>query len=167
MEGPEVDAEQPQPVLCAAFAQRSSMNWGLQFMRSANKKHVAASAVPLRDIALISHQEYKAWAAMPELQFAFEHKGLLEVFQTEKVAHHAAEMVATAKGLGLEVELLNKEQLTALEPQQWTALGAINFKCDSHLYPDKLMDSLIRYLQQQGVRLIKGEVKALKRKAVS
>jgi D-amino-acid dehydrogenase len=102
---------------------------------------------------------------MPELQFAFEHKGLLEVFQTEKVAHHAAEMVATAKGLGLEVELLNKEQLTALEPQQWTALGAINFKCDSHLYPDKLMDSLIRYLQQQGVRMIKGEVKNFEKKS--
>jgi D-amino-acid dehydrogenase len=145
----------------------SLMNWGLQFMRSATKKHVAASAVPLRDIALISHHEYSAWAAISELQFAFEHKGLLEVFQSEGGAHHAAEIVDTAKNLGLEVELLNKEQLTALEPQHWNALGAIYFKCDSHLYPDKLMTSLLHYLQQQGVRLLTGEVKAFEKNAGS
>ncbi len=141
------------------------MNWGLQFMRSATKKHVAASAVPLRDIALISHREYSAWAAMPALQFAFEHKGLLEVFQSEGGARHAAQIVATAKELGLDAELLSKEQLTALEPHPWNALGAIYFKCDSHLYPDALMASLLRYLRQQGVQLLTGEVKAFEKNA--
>lgn len=140
----------------------SLIDWGLKFMRSANKKHVEASAVPLRDIALLSQQEYTTWAS--NFDIALEHKGLLEVFQTSKVAHHAAETVATAQKLGLEVELLSKDGLQSLEPQEWNAMGAIYFKCDAHLYPDKLMASLKTHLQKKGVLLKKGEATGFEKK---
>lgn len=129
----------------------SLIDWGLKFMRSASKKHVEASAVPLRDIALLSQQEYATWES--SFDFAFERKGMLEVFQTSSVAHHAADTVATAQKLGLEVELLSKDGLESLEPQEWNAMGAIYFKCDAHLYPDALMASLKDHLQNKGVLL--------------
>jgi len=137
----------------------SLIDWGLKFMRSATQKNVEEAALPLKEIAVFSQDEYRQWQNIEGFDMAFEQKGMLEMFKTEKVAHHAASTVATGKRLGLDVELLDAKGLQALEPHTTVnALGAINFKCDAHVYPDKLMASLKRYLLQQGVQLIKGEV---------
>ncbi len=137
----------------------SLMDWGLKFMRSATKKNVERAAMPLKNIAVFSQHEYSEWQKIPGFDFAFERKGMLEIFQTERVGHHAAATVEAGKKLGLDVELVDAKGLQLLEPQtKINALGAINFKCDSHLYPDKLMSSLKNYLQKHGVQLIKGEV---------
>ena len=134
---------------------RSLIDWGFKFMKSANKKKVEAAAVPLRDISVLSQQEYKIWSALPGFDFAYQHKGLLEIFQTAAVAEHAHETVKKAKELGLDVELLNYEQLQKLEPQTTiNGIGAIFFKCDAHLYPNKLMSSLLTFLKTKGVQLI-------------
>ncbi len=136
----------------------SLVDWGFKFVRSANQKNVEASAVPLRDIAILSQQEYKRWTTLPGFDFAYEHKGLLEIFQTQAMAEHALHTVEKAKKLGLDAELLSYEALQKLEPQtKINGLGAIFFKCDAHLYPDKLMKSLLGYLQQHGVQLVANE----------
>ena len=137
----------------------SLMDWGLKFMRSATKKNVENAAVPLKEIAVFSQHEYMEWEKTLGLDFAFERKGMLEIFKTEKVGHHAAATVEAGKKLGLDVQLVDAKGLEALEPQtKIDALGAINFKCDSHLYPDKLMACLKQYLQQKDVKLVTGEV---------
>ena len=137
----------------------SLINWGLKFMQSATKKNVETAAIPLRDIALFSQHEYSEWEKLPHFNFAFERKGMLEIFKTHKVAHHAESTVEVGKALGLDVELINQEGLQQLEPQaKIDALGAIYFRCDSHLYPNNLMSSLQNYLRSEGVQLIKGEV---------
>lgn len=136
----------------------SLIDWGLKFIKSANNKHVEASAVPLRDIAILSQEEYKAWAALPGFDFAYQHKGLLEIFQTQAVADHAHHTVEKGKALGLDVDLLSYETLQSMEPQiKINALGAIYFKCDAHLYPNKLMTVLLDHLKQNGVQLIGNE----------
>lgn len=135
---------------------RSLVDWGLKFARSANARHVTDSAIPLRDIALLSQKEYETWAAIPGFDFAYEHKGLLEIFQTQPVAEHAHHVVEQARVLGLETALLNAAELRQLEPHtKINALGAILFKCDAHLYPNKLMKGLLSLLQQNGVRLVR------------
>jgi len=134
------------------------IDWGLKFMRSATPEKVNAAAVPLRDIAVISQQEYENWTKIPSLDFAYQHKGLLEIFQTEKVAEHAAHTVHKGQELGLDVSLLNYQQLQAMEPQtKINGLGAIFFKCDAHLYPNKLMMGLLALLKERGVQLISRE----------
>lgn len=134
------------------------IDWGLKFMRSATPEKVEAAAVPLRDIAIISQHEYEQWAKIPSFNFSYEHKGLLEIFQTEKVAEHAKHTVEKGKELGLDVDLLSYAELTALEPQvKINGIGAIFFKCDAHLYPNKLMKGLIALLKERGVKLITNE----------
>jgi D-amino-acid dehydrogenase len=135
------------------------INWGLKFVRSATKNNVDTAAAPLRDIALISKREYESWLTIPGFNFAYEQKGLLEIFQTEAGGEHARHTVEKAHELGLtDTELLSKEQLQALEPQtRINGLGAILFHCDAHCYPNKLMQHLIVYLQQQGVKLISNQ----------
>lgn len=63
----------------------SLIDWGLKFMRSATAEKVAAAAEPLRDIALMSQQCYLSWQQLPGIEMAYEHKGLLEYFQTENL----------------------------------------------------------------------------------
>jgi D-amino-acid dehydrogenase len=132
------------------------INWGLKFMRVATPKHVAESAIPLRDIALLSQQEYVNWLKMPDFNFSYEHKGLLEIFQTDEGGDHAKHTCDKAHELGLtDTTMLIADELRALEPQTTiNAKGAMWFKCDAHCYPDKLMSNLIAHLRNSGVQLI-------------
>ena len=136
----------------------SLINWGLNFIKSATNKHVEKSAVPLRDIAVFSQLEYQSWMNEPGFDFAYEKKGLLEVFQTEAVGEHAHHTVDKAKELGLDVALLSYDELQALEPHtKINGLGAIHFKGDAHLYPNKLMTELLKQLKKMEVSFITHE----------
>lgn len=139
---------------------RSLIDWGLKFMRSATAEHVERSALPLKEIAELSQYEYeKEWLPLPHFDFAYEHRGLLEIVQTEAAAGHARHTVEKAHALGLmDTAWLDYNALQEKEPHtRINALGAIFFRCDAHLYPNKLMQGLIRLLQAAGVRLLPGE----------
>ena len=135
---------------------RSLIDWGVKFMKSATPEHVDRSAVPLKDIAVLSQFEYEnTWLPLPHFDFAYQHKGLLEIFQTQAAAEHAHHTVEKAHELGLDVDLLDHNALQEKEPHtRINGLGAIFFKCDGHLYPDKLMRGLISLLKSSGVELI-------------
>ncbi len=135
------------------------INWGMKFIRSATKEKVEAAAIPLRDIALLSKKEYESWLLLPGFDFAYQQKGLLEIFQTPEYAEHAKHLFEKALELGLEdTKLLSKEELQAMEPQtSINAMGAILYNSDAHCYPKKLMYCLQSYLEQQGVKLVPGQ----------
>ena len=135
------------------------IDWGMKFMRIATPKHVETAAVPLRDIAILSQKEYVDWTKLPDFNFAYEHKGLLEIYQTEKGGEHVRHALEKAHELGLtDTKLLSKAELDALEPQtRIIGLGAILFKCDAHCYPNRLMQNLIVYLEKIGVKLQRSE----------
>jgi D-amino-acid dehydrogenase len=136
----------------------SLLDWGWKFVKSANKKNVENAAIPLRDIAEFSQREYESWLKIPGFDFAYERKGLLEIFQTEAKAEHAHHTVEKGKELGLDVSLLSHSELQEKEPHtKIDGIGAIYFGCDAHLYPEKLMHALIGYLKKQGVQLLAGE----------
>lgn len=130
------------------------IDWGMKFVRAAKQKNVDAAAVPLRDIALLSMRCYDEWKQKPAFDFYYEKKGILELYQTPKEAHHAEEIVHKAKELGLDTELLTGEQVQQMESHTTVhAMGAIYFKCDAHCYPNDLMKNLLAYLKARGVQL--------------
>lgn len=138
----------------------SLISWGLQFMKVATQEHLEKSAVPLRDIALFSQHCYLQLAKLPGFELAYEHKGLLEYYQTEAKEEHSHHVAEDARKLGLEAEMLSLEQVQAMEPNvKLNIKGALYFKCDAHLYPQKLMQSMKTILQQNNVKLLHEEVK--------
>jgi len=87
---------------------RSLVDWGMKFMKSATPGHVQRSAIPLKDIAVLSQYEYEnTWLPLPHFDFAYQHKGLLEIFQTPAGAEHARHTVEKGHELGLDVDLLD------------------------------------------------------------
>lgn len=135
----------------------SLIKWGLKFMQIATPDHVENTAIPLRDIAILSKKMYEEWNAIPGFSFAYEQKGLLEIFQTDAGAEKCKHLVEKAHELGLtDTRLLDYDQLQAMEPQtKLKAKGAVLFNCDAHLYPNLLMNRLFNLLKDRGVHFVK------------
>jgi D-amino-acid dehydrogenase len=128
------------------------INWGWNFVRKANRKHVERSVVPMRDISLLSKKLYEEWTTLPGFDFAWEPKGLLDLFKTAANAHHGEKAVQEACDLGLDARMLNSQEVAAMFPGvKLDILGAVYYGCDTQLYPNKLMGDLKNYLQQNGV----------------
>ena len=136
----------------------SLIDWGLKFIKSATDKNVEKAAIPLRDAALMSQKCYEELVSAPGFDFAYEHKGLFEYFLTKEKAAHGHELVEKALSLGLETEYMTAEQVQAMEPQtRLNIQGAVYFKCDAHLYPNKLMRDFVRWMQENKVTLVPNE----------
>lgn len=134
------------------------IDWGMKFIRSANAAHVERSAVPLRDIAILSKQLYEDWVKQPGFDFGYEEKGLLDMFQLPQNEVHAHHSVEKAQELGLDAVYLNAGEVQAMEPQtELNIHGAVYFKCDAHLYPNKLMFNLLELLHERKVRFVPNE----------
>ncbi|NLU92214.1 NAD(P)/FAD-dependent oxidoreductase [Chitinophaga sp. Ak27] len=140
------------------------ISWGLKFMKSANARHVTESALPLRDINLFSRSLYSTLAQQDGFNFGLERKGIIMYYKTDAVAEEEAHLAKQANNMGLDAAVLDKAALQALEPQvQLDVLGGVHYRCDGHLYPNDLMQQLITYLKQRGVRfLTNSEVTAIK-----
>lgn len=142
------------------------INWGLKFIKSANESNVKKAEKPLTDINLLSKQLYETLSKEPGFDFAFEKKGIIMYYKTEKVGEEEIHLAEKAKSMGLDVEALSAEQVQQLEPDvKLDVLGGVHYRCDAHLYPNKLNEQLIHYLKEKRVRFITGSaVKQVSRK---
>ena len=132
--------------------------WGLKFMKSATARHVEESAAALLNLNLYSKTLYEDLQQEPRFDFALQNKGILMYYKTQKVAEEEIHLAEKAKSLGLEVEVLTKQQVEALEPEtELAVLGAVHYKCDAHLYPNKLIPQLLQHLASSGVSFEKNQ----------
>ncbi|NQD70445.1 FAD-dependent oxidoreductase [Sphingobacterium shayense] len=130
------------------------MDWGLKFLKHANRQHVDNNSKDLGALNLYSSRLYDELSSMEGFDFELQQNGIIMMYKTKEVQHEEQEMAFRARDLGLEVELLDAGQLQALEPNMKVeALGAAYYKCDGKLYPQKLMRQLIDSLKRGGVRL--------------
>ncbi|MBT2619395.1 FAD-dependent oxidoreductase [Chryseobacterium sp. ISL-6] len=128
------------------------ISWGIKFLKHSNQKHVDRSASAIRDLNLASSQLYNQIAQKEEFDFELTQKGLLMLYKTEKVAEEEIELAHTAVKLGLSVDILDQKGIEELEPNvKLDIIGGINYKCDGHMNPVKLMKQLITYLKNNGV----------------
>jgi len=130
------------------------IRWGLNFLKRARQHYVDINGPALRDIGLLSQQEYeKNWTK--EFEFDYQHNGMLEVFQTGAALRECTHIAKMGQDLGLDIEVVDKAGLEALEPDvRWNAMGAVHYKCDGHLNPSKLMHGLYNQLKASGVQLL-------------
>lgn len=132
---------------------RNLINWGLHFIKSANAQHVEHCASYLKEINLLSKKLYEELSATPGFDFAFEKKGIIMYYKTDKVAEEEIQMAEKARSMGLDAVVLSREEAQAQEPDvQLNVLGGVHYRCDAHLYPNKLNAQLVHYLKQAGVQ---------------
>jgi D-amino-acid dehydrogenase len=73
-------------------------------------------------------------------------------YKTEKVAEEEIHLAEKTRSMGLDAVPLNKNEVQELETEtELDILGAVHYRCDAHLYPNKLMPQLLAYLKKSGV----------------
>ncbi|TNE52012.1 MAG: FAD-dependent oxidoreductase [Bacteroidetes bacterium] len=132
------------------------LRWGLQFIRSSTPAHVERAARPMVDLLLLSKQLFREWAAEHEMEFGLTERGCLMYYQTDKYEKQELETARKAEQLGLQVELLGREQLQTIEPDlRPDVRGGVLFKDDAHVDPNALMQQLPGLLERKGVRILR------------
>ena len=130
------------------------IGWGLKFLKSATKKHAENSAVGLKDINLLSKALYHEFEKDSAIDFGLADKGILMLFKSPKVEEEEIHMVEKAHALGLDAQYLNPTECRSLQPAiELDVLGGVHYRCDAHMYPNKLMAGLINQLEKSGVKI--------------
>ncbi|SDG03158.1 NAD(P)/FAD-dependent oxidoreductase [Mucilaginibacter sp. P25] len=131
------------------------ISWGLKFLKKANAAHVEKSAVPLTELSLLSKKLYEDLSKEPGFDFDLVEKGILMFYKTEKAGEEEAHMAEKGRELGLDMAVLSVNDCKKLQPKlELDVLGAVHYRCDAHLSPNKLMAALIRHLKTVGVQLL-------------
>lgn len=124
------------------------IGWGLKFLKSATRKHVDRSAGALRDISMMSKKLFQEFEKDSNIEFGLEDKGILMLFKTSKFVEEEKHLAEHATNLGLDAQYLSPEECRQLQPGvEMDILGAVHYHCDAHLYPNKLMRGLIKYIE--------------------
>ncbi len=135
------------------------ISWGLKFLKHANDKHVQDSAVPLRDLSLLSKKLYQELEHEAGFNFGLVDKGILMFYKTEKAGEEEAHLAKKANELGLDMQVLSAAECKKLQPElNLDVLGAVHYRCDAHLYPNKLVVGLINYLKTNGAKIIQNQL---------
>ena len=132
------------------------IDWGLRFMQHCNQYHVDQSTRPLLDLLLLSKRLFVEWSNTGPLDFNLQQKGCMMYFQTAKKEKAELEAAKLAEQHGLQVEILDKTQIHALEPDlRPNVAGGVWYKDDAHLDPVLLMKQMPNWLEKNGVTIIK------------
>ncbi len=130
--------------------------WGLKFLKSATKKHAENSAVGLKDINLLSKALYHQFEKDAAIDFGLADKGIMMLFKSPKVEEEEIHMVEKAHALGLDAQYLNPTECRSLQSDvELDVLGGVHYRCDAHMYPNKLMAGLINQLEKSGVKILR------------
>ena len=131
---------------------RDLISWGLKFINSATEKNVKNAALPLLQLNLYSKHLYEELNQQPGFEFAMENKGILMYYKTDKVGVEEGHLAGKAREMGVDAVVLNKQEVQELEPEtELDILGAVHYRSDAHLYPNKLIAQLLHYLKSSGV----------------
>ena len=116
-------------------------DWGMKFIRSSTHSHGRRCAKPLADLLMLSKTLFQDWAQNPALNFELTERGCIMYYQTARYEKEEQENARQAEQLGLQVEILGREQLQTIEPDLKPEVrGGVLFKDDAHIYPNALME---------------------------
>jgi D-amino-acid dehydrogenase len=134
------------------------LQWAWAFKRSSTKKKVAQSIPVIKDINIFSRELYLAMKSSGDLDFHYEHKGLLMAYKHEKAGEQEWEVGKKAIKLGLKVENLTAKEVEVLEPKaNLNIKGAVYFHSDAHMTPSIFMKNMLTYLKENGVTILSEE----------
>jgi D-amino-acid dehydrogenase len=134
---------------------RELLDWGIRFWRAATPEHVRRAAPLLRDLSMASLACFADLAALPGNDFGLAAKGLLMLCRTRHALDEEIRTAELARGLGMDVDVLDAAQAAALEPGVTMDIaGAVRYRADAQLVPERLMAGMQRQVAAAGVRCL-------------
>lgn len=128
------------------------ISWIWKFYRKSNNKNVKLAEKPLLGFNTMSRELYKDLYRDDNFDFELQEKGVIKLCKTEKYANEEINLAEKAIRLGLNVRVLNNEQLSSIEKCKMDVVAGVLYKSNAHLTPNKLIEQLIQYLKRQNVK---------------
>jgi len=134
------------------------MRWGMLFWKYSTPAHVERSIPVLRDISLLSKQLFQEMASTGEIDFGWHEHGLLMLYKNADTEHEMAEEAHLANRAGIVAEILNPQEVQALEPNVKVSVrGAVYYPGDAQIIPHLLIKNLLKLLKNKGVQVFENE----------
>jgi len=130
------------------------IRWGLRFILSANKQHVARAAPLIRDLSFASRDAYLEFN-QSEPNIGLVTKGLLMLCKQQQTLDEEAHVAQRALELNIPAEVLTSKQAAHLDPDiRMDIAGAVYFPQDCHLRPELYIASLQRKAIAHGAKFL-------------
>lgn len=128
------------------------ITWGWAFLQNATEANCQKSAQPLMRFHVLSRELYVEMERRFSPGFCLKQKGIIMYYNSDKGEEEERHAATLATEMGLDVAVLQKDEVQALEPNvQLNVSGGVHYRCDAHLNPNLLMKGLRNHLQQKGV----------------
>ena len=132
------------------------INWGINFIKSSNFRHVNRSISIIKKINEFSKELYFELRDSKKIDFKIYEKGLLMAFKTSEAEKEEFETAKIARELEMNVQELSQDQVNSMQPKiKMNIKGAFWYKSDAHLTPETFMNNLKSYLLKKGLKVYK------------
>ncbi len=134
------------------------LKWSWAFKKSASNAKVEKAIPVIKDINLLGRSLYEELKASKDFNFHYDRKGLLMLYQTEKLGEEEWEVGQRGIKEGLNVKHLSKEEVKQYEPNvDLNIKGAIYYDSDAHMTPNEFMKDMVQYLKSKGITFYTNE----------
>lgn len=139
------------------------IRWGLLFKKASTATRVNGAAPVLKDLMVKSQCLYEEIIADENIDAGYHKPGLLMICKTKEALHHEVELVEMAQKMGLEAEVLSREETENLEANvRYDMHGSVYFACDAWMTPHSFMKQFQQKLLASGVKIhFKNELKKI------
>ncbi len=132
------------------------INWGINFIKSSNFRHVNRSISIIKKINEFSKELYFELRDSKKIDFKIYEKGLLMAFKTSEAEKEEFKTAKIARELEMNVQELSQDQVNSMQPKiRMNIKGAFWYKSDAHLTPETFMRNLKSYLIKKGLKVYK------------
>ena len=142
------------PLYVSLMPDINRLKWFLNFAKKCKSEHMAHAIRAREKILQSSKSLFETLFREEQLECDWEERGVLLVFKTQSAMQKYQHTNNLLKPFGLDAAPLMGDELFSLEPAlQKKVSGAWFHKTDSHLRPDKLMQTWKHLLQKRGVAI--------------
>jgi D-amino-acid dehydrogenase len=144
------------------FGMKVSLNpnyllWLLNFTLSCSEANVQRSIKPLNDLGQLSAKNFAQMIAEEKFDCAYQEKGLLFLYKTEKAFHDGQHEGEFMQKHGIPVSVYDRAEVHEVEPAALDdVIGGVHFTGDSHLNPAAFLKLLKERVQAMGAELMDG-----------
>ena len=132
------------------------INWGINFIKSSNFRHVNRSISIIKKINEFSKELYLELRDSKKIDFKIYEKGLLMAFKTSEAEKEELKTAKIARELEMNVQELSQNEVNSMQPKiKMNIKGAFWYKSDAHLTPETFMNNLKSYLLKKGLKVYK------------
>lgn len=128
------------------------ISWLWKFRAACRWDRVRGSMHLLRDLSRLSVELYNELAALEGLNFGYQKKGLLKLYNTGRGFQEAHAEADLMREFGIECEKLTFPEIRNIEPNILpSVIGGLYFPKDAHLIPADFVVQLSRVIKNMGV----------------